>query len=318
MRSTCAARRAAWPFGSAIVPQNRTDRNQHTEQHRLTRHVTPHLWLNNVGFRARTAELGVVTLKEDDSASGAEMVVQTNEVSYNEYTNGLLFSTGLYLLHDCRGLYLTMLLLHALGLRGLRDVLDDFVIWMKTASRNHIVELWRDGEEHFEQTYKYPWRGAMALDVLHRHRQDFDVLLESFTSDLFERVTGAHGNHADLVRGAVEFDLLARPYVYVQTPMKLGAELKQLQISEQRRGIFKVESPFDFPAILDAVKNKGEVSARLLEKGRFEITIDHRVGQVLLPSTRSEEDLYWHLARLLAGGIRHAATKTTEAARSEV
>ena len=280
--------------------------------------VYPHLWLNNVGFRARTAELGVVTLKEDDAASGAEMVIQTNEVSYNEYTDGLLFSTGLYLLHDCRGLYLTMQLLHALGLRGVRDVLDDFVTWMKTASRNHIVDLWRDGEEHFEQTYKYPWRGAMAIDVLHRHRQDFDVLLESFTSDLLDRVTGVHGNHADLVRAAVEFDLLARPYVYVQTPMKLGVALKQLRISEQRRGIFTIESPFDFAAIVGAVKNNGEINARLLEKGKFEITIDHRPGQVLLPSTRSEEHLYWHLARLLAGGIRHAATKTTEPARSEV
>jgi hypothetical protein len=66
--------------------------------------------------------------------------------------------------------------------------------------------------------------------------------------------------------------------------------------------------------MLGAVKNDGEIRARVLEKGRFDITIDHRPGQVLLPSTRSEEDLYWHLARLIAGGIRHAATKTAEPA----
>src|SRR5262249_8994034 len=132
--------------------------------------IYPLLWLNNVGYRGRTEELGVVTLKEDDPASGAEMVIQTNQVSYHEYIKGLLFSTGLYLLHDCRGLYMTIQLLHALRMARFRDIVDEFITWMGRASSNSIVDLWRDGEEHFEQTYKYVWRGSIAYAVLHRHR----------------------------------------------------------------------------------------------------------------------------------------------------
>ncbi len=279
--------------------------------------VYPHLWLNNVGFRARTEELGVVTLKEDDPASGAEIVIQTNEVSYHEYIKGLMFSTGLYLLHDCRGLYLTMQLLHALRLMRLRDLLDEFVAWMRTASGNHIVDLWRDGEEHFEQTNKYVWRGSLAFAVLHRNRQDFDRLLQSFMSEQLERLTRAHGDQADLVQAAVECDLLTRPYVYVQTPMESDMDLKQLQIREQRRGIFVIESPFDFPAMAGALKAGGEISARHWQRGRFETTIDHRPGQALLPSARPEEELYWHLARLLASGIRHANSWTTPVAPTQ-
>ena len=51
--------------------------------------VYPHLLLNNVGFRPRSAELGVITLKDDDPASGAEMVIQTNEVSHHQVHRGV-------------------------------------------------------------------------------------------------------------------------------------------------------------------------------------------------------------------------------------
>jgi hypothetical protein len=172
--------------------------------------VYPHLWLNNVGFRARTAELGVVTLREDDATSGAEMVIQTNEVSYRRL-NGLMFSTALYLLHDCRGLYVTMQLLHALRVMRVRDVLDEFVAWMRTVQGNRIADLWHDGEEHFEQTYKYLWRGEFAFAALHRNRHDFNRLLQSFTSEVFDRLTGIDADIADLLHAAVEFDVLGRP-----------------------------------------------------------------------------------------------------------
>ena len=245
----------------------------------------------------------MVTLKDDDPASGAEIVIQTREVGYDEYTKGLVFATGLYLLHDCRGLYMTMQLLHALRWARFQDVIDAFVTWMGKAAGNGIVDLWRDGENHFEQTSKYVWRGAIAYAALHRHRQDMDKLLKSFVGERLECIAEAQGGRADLVHAAVEFDLLNRPYLYVQTPLQVGVELERLQIREQRRGVWMVESPFDFPAMVGALRTRGEMSARDWQRGKFEVTIDHRPGQAFHPSTKSEGELYWHCDRLI-GAIR--------------
>jgi len=266
--------------------------------------IYPLLWLNNVGYRDKTEELGVVLLQEDDPASGGEMVIQTRDVAYGEYIEGLLFSTALYLLHDCRGLYLTMQLMHALGLARVRDVLDAFVDWMRHASGCRVTDMWHDGKTHFEQMNKFVWRGSLAHTVLHRDRRDFDRLVQSFVADRLETLTGGLGEHADLVYAASEFDLLNRPYVYIQTPLQLGARLRRLQIVNERRGLWQVDSPFDFASMINTLRTKGSIEATQWARGAFEITIDHRVNQIFLPETKSEEDLYWHSVRII-DGIRH-------------
>jgi radical SAM superfamily enzyme YgiQ (UPF0313 family) len=270
--------------------------------------IYPLLWLNNVGYRERTEELGVVTLKEDDPASGGEMVIQTHQVSYRDYIKGLLFSTGLYLLHDCRGLYLTMQLLHALGLASVRAVVDEFVDWMGVASGNKLTDAWHDGEEHFEQMNKFIWRGSLAHAVLHRDRDTFDRMLKSFVAERLERLTGGLGEHADLVHAASEFDLLSRPYVYVQTPLQLGVDLERLRIIEKRRGMWAVDSRFDFSTMVAALRTDGAIDASHWQPGAFELTIDHRSKQIFLRETNSDEELHWHSVRIV-DAIRQAEPK---------
>jgi radical SAM superfamily enzyme YgiQ (UPF0313 family) len=270
--------------------------------------IYPLLWLNNVGYRERKDELGVVTLKEDDPASGGEMVIQTHDVSYSDYVKGLLFSTALYLLHDCRGLYLTMQLLHALRVARVRTVVDEFVDWLRGADGNRLTDMWHDGEVHFERMNKFVWRGELAHAVLHRDRQDFDRMLRAFVVERLERITGPLGDHADLVSAACEFDLVNRPYVYIQTPLQLGVPLEKLRIIEQRRGLWVVDSPFDFSAMLGALRTTGAIEATHWHRDAFEITIDHRCNQLFLPETKSEEELHWHSVRTV-DAIRHTEAR---------
>jgi hypothetical protein len=271
-------------------------------------HIYPLLWLNNVGYREKREELGVVTLKEDDPTGGGEMVIQTREVSYREYVDGLLFATALYLLHDCRGLYLTTRLLHTLGLARLRDVVDEFVRWMGDASGDPLCDLWHDGMVHFEQINKYVWRGALAHLVLHANRKEFDGQLKSFMSERLGQLAEGLGEHEELIRGAVEFDLLNRPYVYLQTPLQLGASLEVLRVADQRRGVWVVDSPFDFSAMVNGLRREGAVDLRHLTRGAFEITLDHRAHQMFLPERTSEEQLHWHSMRVM-DEIRHAEAR---------
>jgi hypothetical protein len=255
--------------------------------------IYPLLWLNNVGYRQRTEELGVVTLREDDPASGAEVVIQTREVGHRDYIEGLRFATGLFLLHDCRGLYLTMQLLSVLGLARVREVVDGFARWIQTAPGGPVVDRWREGAEHFEHMHHYLWRGGLAHAVLHSDRRDFDRLLSSFVNERAEWLAGTSPATRDLLRAAFEFDLLSRPYVFFQTPLEVGVELEMLRVVERKRGLWTVESPCDFPALIRDLRTRGrlEVPAR---PEPCAITIDHRKGQVFRLPEKSEDEHHWH------------------------
>jgi radical SAM superfamily enzyme YgiQ (UPF0313 family) len=254
--------------------------------------IYPLLWLNNVGYQARTDELGVVTLREDDPASSAEVVIQTREVGHREYIEGLKFATGVFLLHDCRGLYLSMQLLGALGLRPLREVVDAFWRWLPAAPDGPVVRRWREGCEQFEQLGHHRWRGALVHAVLHADRLDFDRLLSSFVMERAEWLAGTSPAARSLLRAAFEFDLVSRPYVFFQTPLEVGVELEALRVVERKRGLWTVESPFDFPAAIRELRTRGGLSAPPRPEP-CAITIDHRKGQVFrMP--KSADEHYWH------------------------
>jgi hypothetical protein len=282
-----------WPMPGETLESFKTGVNELCGRGAQSFTVYPLLWLNNVGYRERTRELGVVTLREDDPASGAEIVIQTREVGYADYIEGLRFATSLFLLHDCRGLYLTLQLLGALGAARFRDVLDAFAAFIQAAPAGPVADHWREGQRHFEQMYRWLWRGALAERVLHTHRADFDALLQSFVRGHPEWFAGGPPGRERLFRAALEFDLLSRPYVFVQTPLDVAADLRELRVVARDRHTWTVESPFDFPAVIRALR-LGEGLPDGLPAGRFEIRIDHREGQVFRMPAKSAEEHLWH------------------------
>ena len=58
------------------------------------------------------------------------LVIQTREVSFSEYLDGLRFATAVFLLLDCRGLFTTSRLLNALELASFREVFEQFATWL--------------------------------------------------------------------------------------------------------------------------------------------------------------------------------------------
>ena len=257
--------------------------------------VYPLLLLNNIGYEEKRDALGLVTLDEEDPAGTAEIVIQTNEATFEDYRAGLQFATGLYVLHDCRGLYATLQILNALGLGSFRTVIDAFVRWMASsarAPRSLVGDIWDGGVRHFEQMYKYAWRGALSNAVLHRDRAQLDELLRAFAAD-HDYWTADAPEHAELVRAAVDFDLLSRPYLFLQTDPGGTDALLELVVTEKKRAGWVLESPYDFPAIVAESRRGAGVSAATLSRGRFEISIDHRRGLVYLRPGRSDEEMNW-------------------------
>jgi radical SAM superfamily enzyme YgiQ (UPF0313 family) len=263
--------------------------------------IYPLLWLNNVGYQKREAELGVAVLQEDDPDGGRRMVIKTNEVSHHDYIEGLLFAMAEMLLYSCRGLYLTMHLLNSLKLVRFRDVLDAFVTWMDmdNDSNDAISIMWRDGKRRFDKMGKLLWRGAAIHAALHEHRQDFDQLLKSFMAAHNSWFEDDTGDYVRIVTAATEFDLLNRPYLYVQTPLEVGVQLKHFQIKQRHRGRWLVESAYDFPHIIQKLHNGEILTHEDLVTREIEIHIDHRAAQIYRLPTKTEEEHYTHCSQAM-------------------
>ncbi len=299
--------------------------------------IYPLLWLNNVGYADKTDEYGVVTLQEEDPVSGGQVVIQTREVSFDQYVDGLLYAMAVYLLHNCRGLYTTLSVLAALGVARPRSVFDAFVDFMN-AGADAVVRtgatvadeaagaerdsapsasdtadtliMWREGRDRFEQMISYVWRGALAYSALHSARGDFDKLLCDFVRAQWPRwTTTLDQEQQRLLRAAFEFDLLSRPFPYVQTPFEVEEPLTELQLRKRRRGEWTVLSAFDVPALLEAIRT-GQDAAPHMQAQEVMITINHRPQQVYKLPAKDEEEHHWHMHQAIReiGNLEPAVT----------
>lgn len=280
--------------------------------------VYPLLWLNNTGYAEHTADYGVVTLPESDPASGGRIVVATREVPFEDYLEGLRFALALHLLHDCRGLFGTLALLDALGIERSRDALDAFARWLVTQASGPLADEWRVLLEGFEQMAGYLWRGTSAEAVLAERRQDFDRLLVAFVASQPHWTEHEHG---DLIRAALEHDLLCRPYFFLQTPFELGVELETLQVLEARPRLWRVRCAWPLPRLLDDLRAGRGLDSGDLRPGEHELVIDHRGLQLFVPPSRPRAERLWVSTQAIQEVVRfepRCAVEPVEHARASV
>jgi hypothetical protein len=103
------------------------------------------------------------------------------------------------------------------------------------------------------------------------------------------------GPHAELITAAFEFDLLARPYVYRNTPLDLEPQLDVLEIVETHRRGWLVKSPYDIPDVVSQMRRK----ASAVSKCETLILIDHDRGQMYRMPGRTQKE-YWDECRMFA------------------
>ncbi len=252
--------------------------------------IYPLVWLNNTGYEERTEEHGVTTLPEDDPASGGRIVVQTNDVPFGDYVEGLRFWLSVHLLHDCRGLYATTQLLDALGVARFRDVFDAFGRWVSASGTGPVAELCGDLLERFEDLAKYSVRGLLVDAALVAHRKEFDRLLVEFVA-AHPAWTG--GEHGALIREALEYDLLTRPYVFLQTPFELGVETEHVETVETQPRLRRVRASYDFPRLVGALRVGAPLDPADLVPGSHALRIDHKRFQLFQLPRKTEEEYRW-------------------------
>ncbi len=272
--------------------------------------IYPLMWLNNTGYRERTAEYGVTVLPDADPAGAGEIVIGTREVSFPEYLDGLRFAFAEFVLHDCRGLYATMQILNALGVARFRDVLDAFGAWMDTHAEGPLAELWRARMASFEDMTDYTWRGEITDALLHTQRVEFDRLLAQFVAAHDEWFAGPQQS---LLRAAVEYDLLSRPYVFLQTRCEVGVAMERIEIVQSQPRGWLVRAAHDFPRIVGKLRRGEKLGAQDLESGAFVLRIDHKRSQFFLLPRRTHEENRWQCTQAVQEIARIEPRCTLEA-----
>ncbi len=276
-----------WPLPGETLDSFKAGIQELCEMQAQAFGVYPMVWLKNVGFEQKKEDLGVVTLREADTVSGAEVVIQTKEVGHKDWIAGMVFANSVMLLYDCRGLYHTGRIVNALEIESYRDMFDRFVAWMQTAANNGITDLWREGETSFESMYKFTWRGAIVEAAMHRCRTEFNNMLLNFAA---ESVIWTESRFAELIRAAVEFDILARPYAYANTPTDYAVELEAVSVSDSSDRSYHVSLPFDIPRIVQHIEKTGSLEGKVGTASTTILSIDHRKRQFLRMPNKHDTD----------------------------
>jgi radical SAM superfamily enzyme YgiQ (UPF0313 family) len=255
--------------------------------------VYPLVWLNNTGYNGKEDEYGVITLQCGDASGSSRTVIQTSDVSFDQWVEGLMFTNSAQILHGCRGLYHTAAIVEALGLADRQEIFERFRIWMDESSGTDLARAWHMGRQKVDEIYStLSWPGHLVETVLHT-RSEFDATLRGFVrahDDLFG------GPQAELIAAAVDFDLLARPYVYRNSILAQNVEIEVLEIVEARRRGWLVRSPFDIPRIV--AEWRGGAPLDTARRGTF-VLFEHDRGQTYRMPGRTQKE-YWDECRMFA------------------
>jgi hypothetical protein len=239
--------------------------------------VYPLLLMNNVGFQEQRDQLGLVTVPEESPASDAEMVIRTNEVSVEDYAQGIRFIIGAEILHVLRGLYASMQLLMADAIMPMRDVVDAFSRWLDASPHVPLARFRQQELDSLDKWCDYRSDGALVEYLLHTARKDCDRALVDFARTL----PGVHHpDRAEVFETALEYDLLNRPYAYHNTEFGLGVPLERTAIVEARDGAYVVDLPYDIPSLMRTLATGGTLTDDDWQPMPRRYRVSHRRKQI--------------------------------------
>jgi radical SAM superfamily enzyme YgiQ (UPF0313 family) len=205
--------------------------------------VYPHILLNNTAIYRERDAFGIVTRRVADPVSEVDVVVQTSEVDVDEFEIGMRFFYALHLLHNARALFAVSTYLARRHGLSYGEIFMAFARYCTSQTQNDIVAFCERSltSMDYYDVFNY---GKLVHLALHTHRDRLDELLAGF-------VTSMPWREHDEVQVLFEIDLLNRPYVYSNTPMRLSsASFRKLRVESVRSHEYVVEVPEQYADLL--------------------------------------------------------------------
>jgi radical SAM superfamily enzyme YgiQ (UPF0313 family) len=222
--------------------------------------VYPLLLMNNVELNSKREEYGLVTMKETDANSEAEIVIQTNQVNAEDYAEGVRYVYAVCSLHTQRGLWALGRYLSKNGIARYEDLFKSFVTFCKrfpAYAHSRFVEESVKANDFV----RFDNLGAMMYTNFHTDRESFDELIENFC-----RVQPFWSDPK--ARFLFEVDLLNRPYAYLGRVAPKKHKFEQLRVVGTSQEGYMVEIPNEH---LDLLKEYISVQTIPGSKNRFEV-----------------------------------------------
>jgi len=233
----------------------------------------PNILLHNTPMYHQRDKLGIETKVVSDNACEVELIVGTEQVTYDDFKAGLSYFYGALALYNTQALSRCSNWLNSNKLMSYTELFDIFVEFCRTAGQNEFTSFCEDSiaNDLYYKISNYPTIYHLSL---HSHRSEFDNLLFEFASQ-------QSWWEDDDARFLFELDLLTKIYLYSNTPItNYNSRLKFIEITEinDRTTVAQVPERFLKHLNSDEVHNDGEIS------------LNHSRGQFPFNESQSAEE----------------------------
>lgn len=237
----------------------------------------PHLLLNNTPIYHDTERMGIISRPAGGGAAEARVVIGTNEVSEDEFVEGMYYFYAFHALHNTRSLRTVSRYLARQPEIGYRRLFSDFAGFLRRQAEDDPVLAYVERSIRDADYYDVNNYGLFIHGVMHEHRELFAGHVRRFVQEQewWDDAT---------VRALFEIDIVNRPYMYSNTPMDVPAEgFKALRLLDRGPRSYTVQVPERYMTDLaDAVQIQ-QMSA----DGVF--VVDHKRLQYPFMPTQSRD-----------------------------
>lgn len=225
-----------WPLPGETLESLKAGVDKLCEAKADTLITYPQLLLHNTSLYTKRDELGLVTRTIDEEIGEVDLVVETAEVSYEEFVEGMRFFYAMHLLHNTRGLSAVCGFLNRE--RGVRysELFTAFSDFCKPRGDNPVVGFCERSLASYDYYDVFNY-GKVVHFALHAYRDDFNDLLRAFVAS--QEWWGDGETEA-----LFEVDLVNKPYVYSNTPFEGERRpFRHLRVGAAGPRSYRVELP---------------------------------------------------------------------------
>ncbi|SFX93250.1 hypothetical protein OH786_27045 [Streptomyces atratus] len=172
-----------------------------------------HLLLNNTPIYHNQEKLGLVTRPAGGGVAEAQIVIATEQVSADEFVEGMRYFYAVHAVHNTRSLRATSKYLTGKGIVTFPELFSAFVDHWRTLPEDDPIVEYVERSIRDALFYDVGNYGLFIHTVLHEHRA-------LFTRHLREFAQAQPWWSDETARGLFEIDLVNRPYVYSTTPLE--------------------------------------------------------------------------------------------------
>ncbi len=237
----------------------------------------PHLLLNNTPIYHNAQRMGIVSRDAGGTAAEARVVIGTNEVSEDEFVEGMYYFYAFHALHNTRSLKTLIRYLVKQSAIPYQDIFGAFADFLRRRPAGDPILQYMERSIRDADYYDVNNYGLFIHAVMHEHRELFADHVRRFAES-------QEWWHDPKVPALFEIDVLNRPYMYSNTPMNVQAgDFRELRFLDRKPRSFTVQVPAEhISELADAV----QVQA-MPDDGTF--IVDHKRLQYPFMPTQSRD-----------------------------